>query len=168
MLSFSALRLFRLLAAAGALATGGAVLAAHDLERPLAFSILLLGAFIAVHLAIEAIWIKLTPVAQDGEQAIETDAGAGFREAAMVYISTPGVVLGLIAVFEKNLPRETLRVGSLALATTILVGIVLHGLVVFGVPEDAPRRAVIGYLFNVLLWSLSLGVLCIGLAIVYR
>jgi uncharacterized membrane protein len=168
MLSFDALRQFRLLAAAAALATGGAVLASNELERPLAFAILLLGGFILAHLIVEELWVKLTLKASPDTSPANDEAGAAFREAAMVYISTPGVVLGLIAVFEKNLPRDTLRVGSLALATTILAGIVLHGLVVFGVPEDVQRRALVSYIFNILLWSLGLGVLCIALAIVYR
>jgi hypothetical protein len=58
-------------------------------------------------------------------------------------------------------------VASAALVVTILAGIVLHGLLVYGTPHDEARLSLLGYLFNLLLWSLALGTLCIALAIVY-
>jgi hypothetical protein len=146
---------------------GITLLASHVGERPLDIAVLLVGAFAAFHFAVEALWSGL-PGTPSGEADTAPDLAAAFRDAAVVYISTPGVVLGLLAVFGEHLRRTTLHVASISLAVTILAGIVLHGLLVYGTPKDQPRMALIGYLFNLLLWSLALGTLAVALAIVYR
>src|SRR5437868_10706133 len=94
--------------------------------------------------------------------AVGSELAGAFRDTATIYISTPGVILGLLAVFGDHLHQTTLHLASVALAVTILVGIVLHGLLVYGTPDDEARLSLLGYLFNLLLWALALGTLCIA------
>jgi hypothetical protein len=149
-----------------ALGVGIGLLVSHAVEHPLALAVLLVGVFAAAHLLLERTWSTL-PEVEASNGAVGSELAGAFRDTATIYISTPGVVLGLLAVFGDHLRRTTLHVASIALAVTILAGIVLHGLLVYGTPDDEARLSMLGYLFNLLLWSLALGTLCVALAIVF-
>jgi hypothetical protein len=165
-LSFSGLKWFRLTFALIVSLLGLFLFLKGVDEHSLDLAVLLLGVFAGAHLVIEKLWVGL-PSSGSGSSG-GSDLSGAFREAAAIYISTPAVVLGLLAVFAEPFRSTTLQVAAVALAVTILLGIVLHGLVVLGTPTDEARLTLLGYLFNLLLWALAFGALAIALAIVYQ
>jgi hypothetical protein len=151
------------------LGVGIGLLATDAVQGPLSIAVLLLGVFAFGHLLVDDFWHN-SPSGAEAEEKDTNGAGdfaSAFRDTAAIYISTPGVVLGLLAVFGEHLHRETIRVASIALAVTLLLGVVVQGLLVGGVPSDEARLAFLGYFLNVLLWALALGTLCVALTIVY-
>jgi hypothetical protein len=86
-----------------------------------------------------------------------------------VLVTTPGVVLGLLAVFGTTGTLTTVvKVATVALATALLLGIVLNGLVSMQDIGNPPRSTVIRLMFNLTLWALTLGILGIAMGVVYR
>jgi hypothetical protein len=99
----------------------------------------------------------------------EPQPTGGLREFASAFVSTSGVILGLLAVFGERSFSLTIKVAVGALVADILVGIVLVGLLLSAPdPEDQRSWNLIRYVFNVALWALALGLLCIGAALLYR
>jgi hypothetical protein len=121
----------------------------------------LLGLFILSHLGVDELLQKVRTEYES------TDGG--LREFASSFVSTSGIILGLLAVFGGHTFSLTLKVGIAALVADILVGTVLVGLLLAG-PASNDQRAmnVIRYVFNIALWALSLGLLSIALALLYR
>lgn len=151
-------------------------LVGHD-DPSLGIAGLALAVFIFGHLAIEHRYLALRKAFQpahdgdpdtlvtgtDDRQPVE-----GLREFASAFVSTSGVILGLLAVFGADDLSVTIKVGIGALVTDILVGTMLVGLVI-SAPDSADQRSwnFIRYVFNVALWALALGLLCIGTALIY-
>lgn len=155
---------FRLSGGVGALVLGLVLLLGHYGEKPLALTVTALGAFIFCHAVVETIYHAVV------RDYADSDVG-GLRDFASAFVATSGVILGLLAVFGDKTPSApfTIKVGVVALVSDILIGTVLVGLLL-AAPADSDQRAwnLIRYVFHLALWALSLGLLCISMALVYR
>jgi hypothetical protein len=163
---------FRILGGCVACLGGLVGLAAHD-DPSLGVAGLVLAAFILAHLTIEHHYQQLRDQFAKTPQASAASGGHGqpvdgLREFASAFVSTSGVILGLLAVFGDGDLSLTIKVGIGALVIDILVGTVLVGLVI-SAPDSADQRSwnFVRYVFNVALWALALGLLCIGTALIY-
>jgi hypothetical protein len=158
------IRIFRFLGGAAALIVGIVLLHWSLGEKALALALTALGAFILCHLAVEESYHKIV------ESYGESDEG-GLREFASAFVATSGVILGLLAVFGDKTTKTpfTIKVSVVALVSDILIGTVLVGLLL-APPADADQRAknFTRYVFHLALWGLSLGLLCITMALLYR
>ena len=152
-------------------------LVAHD-DASLGIAGLVLAVFIFGHLTVEYRYQEVRkafrPVREGQPQTLVTGNDGlqpveGLREFASAFVSTSGVILGLLAVFGEDHLSVTVKVGIGALITDILVGAMLVGLVI-SAPDSADQRSwnFIRYVFNVALWALALGLLCIGTALIYN
>jgi hypothetical protein len=156
---------FRLLGGVTSLVFGLVLLIRGIGEKPLAIALTALGAFILFHAIVEYSYHAIV-----GGMYGTADE-AGLREFASTFIATSGVILGLLAVFGDTMPKSplTIKVGVGALVTDILIGTVLVGLLLApAAPGNQRALNLIRYVFNVALWGLSLGLLCISLALIYR
>jgi hypothetical protein len=81
-------------------------------------------------------------------------------------ITVQGFVLGLVFAFlDTQTASATVKVGVASLATGVIVGVLLYSLAAISVP--GPRtRALAVILFNVTLWALCYGLLCLVAAVV--
>jgi hypothetical protein len=163
-LSKKGILVFRVVGGFAGLVLGLVLLSGSYGEKPLALALTALGAFILCHAVVESTYHRIVKTYG------ESDVG-GMREFASAFIATSGVILGLLAVFGENTPGApfTIKVGVVALVSDILIGTVLVGLLL-AAPADSDQRAwnLIRYVFNLALWALSLGLLCIALALLYR
>lgn len=172
-----------------ALLQAGAILfGTKAVERPLAVTLLILGGFSIVNLLADFIFLKLRkkdekdaagapsappapPPAPAAQPAIQQPGALpGFLESAAFYVTTPAFVLALLSLFgdRRGGPTMTLKVGSAALAATLLTGLALHGYV-SATTEATPRaKAFVHVVFNVALWLFALGVVSIAISIVYQ
>lgn len=149
---------------------GIAFLTLCSIETPLGVAVLVLGVFIVAHLVIEAGFMS---VRSDYTPPVDS----GMRDFASTFIATSGVILGLLALFgdKPGSLTPTIKVGIAALAADILTGLVLLGLLLSGAdPGNGDREAdqsawnYIRVVFNLALWALTLGLLCIATALLYR
>jgi ABC-type sugar transport system permease subunit len=155
---------FRIVGGLTSLVIGAVLLGIGYSETALSVALLALGGFVLFHLVTEAWFLS---VRENKDYAPADDSG--LREFAAAFVSTSGVILGLLAVFGDKPFSLTLKVGIVALVTDILVGTVLVGLLLAGAAStDQKAWNLIRYVFNLALWALSLGLLCIALALVYR
>jgi hypothetical protein len=156
-----------------------------ELDRALSAALLVLGASMILHLLLDFVWTlpslrehraalaagKGQAVAEEeatGPSPAELHMGVGYREGVMLYISTPAVVLGLLTVFGEDALTTSVKAGSLALAGTILLALVLYGWVVSPLPRSARQLTLLAYVFNLLLALFAFGVLAISFSIAYR
>jgi hypothetical protein len=157
---------FRGLAGVAAIVTSETVIvsSARSPDPALRWTVLLLGVFILFHLLIGWIIVKL-PIRAGRDETV-TDP---FNAVATVLVTTPGVVLGLLAVFgTTGTLTIVVKVAAVALAAALLLGVVLNGLVSMQDIGSPPRSTVIRLMFNLTLWALTLGVLGISMGVVYR
>jgi hypothetical protein len=145
-----------------------AILIVPGSRTSLRWALGLLGAFILLHQVLEGTALILTR----RQRSVASDAPAppsSFEAMGAALLSTPGVVLGLLAVFApKGLLTLTIRVSAISLAACLLLAIVANGLAAMKGAEDRPLSTLIRALFNVTLWSLALGVLGISMALWFR
>jgi hypothetical protein len=132
-LSKTGILIFRIIGGLASTLVGAVFLATGHTEKPLGIALLAVGGFILFHLAIES-WFQ--SIRQDYEPA---DDG-GLRDFAAAFVSTSGVILGLLAVFGDTPFSLTLKVGIVALVTDILVGTVLVGLLLAGAAATDQRQ----------------------------
>lgn len=133
-------------------------------DHALGWAVFLLGAFILAHLVIEFLVTRL-PETTGRDESVPNP----FNAVATVLVTTPGVVLGLLAAFGTTGTLTTVvKVAVVALATALLLGIILNGLVSMQGISNPPRSTVIRLLFNLTLWALTLGILGIAMGVVYR
>jgi hypothetical protein len=142
-----------------------AIVTIHGIRDPaLHWAVFLLGVFILFHFVIELI-VDLLPVRAGRDEQVPNP----FDAVAPVLVTTPGVVLGLLAVFgTEGTLTIVVKVAAIALATALLLGIVINGLVSMQDIGNPPRSTVIRLMFNLSLWALVLGVLGVAMGVVYR
>jgi hypothetical protein len=129
----------------------------------------LLGAFIFLHQALEGIALILARRGHEADRSGTSGPSSSFESIGAALLSTPGVVLGLLAVFAPaELLTFTIRVSAISLAFCLLLAIVSNALVAMTGAEHRPLSTLIRALFNVTLWSLALGVLGISMALWFR
>lgn len=145
----------------------------HATETPLGVATLVLGLFILVHWVVEDCFMRV-------RQPYDSPADTGLQDFASSFIATSAVILGLLALFGDDPLTTTMKVGIAALVADILVGLVLVGLVLAGAEPggrvvngttttaDQTAWNIIRIVFNLALWALSLGLLCIAMALLYR
>jgi hypothetical protein len=141
---------------------GALELTASHPNHSLGVAVLALGAFILGHVGLEHLF-------QSVASTLTAPLDGGMRDFAASFIATSGVILGLLSVFgEKSLP-ETLKIGIVALVADILIGTVLVGLLLAGPSDsDQPAWNLLRCVFNLALWSLALGLLCVATSLLYR
>jgi hypothetical protein len=133
-------------------------------DYALDWAVLLVGIFILFHFLIEFVMIKLPAHAGKTESV-----PSPFNAVATVLVTTPGVVLGLLAAFGTSGTLTTVvKVAVVALAVSLLLAIILNGLVSMDKINDPPRSTVIRLVFNLTLWALALGIFGIAMGVVYR
>jgi len=133
-------------------------------DPALHYTVFLLGVFILFHFLIGWI-VVLLPVRGGRDEKVPNP----FNAVASVLVTTPGLVLGLLAVFGNTGTLTTVvKVAAVALAVSLLLGIILNGLVSMQDVGNPPRSTVIRLMFNLTLWALTLGVMGIALGVVYR
>jgi hypothetical protein len=162
--------LFRIGAGIASAIAGVVLLATGWTETPLGIAVLVLGLFILAHWGVEAWFMSV-------RSDYDPPADSGMREFAATFIGTSGVVLGLLSLFHDREGElsQTLKVGIVSLTADILVGVVLLGLLLAGADPGGETTTIdqrgwnfIRIVFNVALWALSLGLLCIATALLYR
>jgi hypothetical protein len=132
-------------------------------HRALALAVLLLGIVILGQLFLDLIWGNLgsEKSTESRQQVTAATYTKGFGQAASTLIGVPGVVLGLLAVFGKPPFPLGLKVGAASLVFSLVLSIMLLFFSSLGVPSDKGPLVFLGYIVNVIFWSLSLGLLCI-------
>lgn len=130
--------------------------------RALGLAVLLLGVFIAVQFVLDLIWGSLdTGTTGTRQQITAKTYTQGFQQAATTLIGVPGVVLGLLAIFGKPPIPLALKVGAGSLVLSLAFSLMLLFFSSLGVPTAKWPLIFLGWLVNVIFWSLSLGLLCI-------
>ena len=149
-------------------------------DQAISLSFKVLGGFVLVHLCISVVWDMITPANLN----LVLDPGS-LVQLAGALLTAPTVVVGLLAAFQHPLP-PAVKVGAVSLAIGVLVGFILFGLVVAeverprggatgaaaagasGTPETGweRRNYFRSYFFNVTLWLVALGLLCITFGLV--
>jgi hypothetical protein len=164
-------------------------------DPALSWTVRLLGLFILGHLLVELLAIALAhwhdpsstqqasqsqaamPVAAVLNRALSEGWGPPpdatppnpFSAMSNILTTTPGVVLGLLAVFGgTDILTATLKIASVSLTAALLLAIVLSGLVAMVGATEPPLSRLVRVLFNVTLWALALGLLGIAMGLVYR
>jgi hypothetical protein len=157
------------LAAALAAIVSGSVLVICSGPLALGLALLVLGGLILCHCALDLYWASLlrrSPVQTPPPAGQPVPHETHFPEAAAFFVTTPGVVLGLLAAFTQGKFTLTLKVALLALAATIVLGILLHSLVISKPPAGGEPGFVVNYFFNFAFWTLTLGIFCIAFSYV--
>jgi hypothetical protein len=84
-------------------------------------------------------------------------------------ITTAGVVLAIIQVFSSNIQLDVAsRIATVALALDLVLGFILFGLSTDSTTSGRPAWHFRAYIFNLVLWGLSFGLLCIAFSFVLR
>ena len=160
----TAVNVVRFLAGVAAVLIGTLAL---DPTGSLGLAVWLLGAFIIAHTVCDLLLQHL----KADESSAPADSETGLREFAASFVATASVILGLLAVFDTEPFTQTIKVGIAALVTAILAGIVLVGLLLAAPAASATETAawnLIRYVFNLSVWALALGLLCIASGLLYR
>jgi hypothetical protein len=156
----------RVVAGVSAIWVSGTTLASSSVspDPALRWTVLLLGIFILFHLLVEVLVVALPVRAGQSE-----NVPSPFNTVANVLVTTPGVVLGLLAAFgNKGTLTTVVKVAAFALAAALLLAIVLNGLVSMQDIGKPLRSTVIRFIFNLTLWALALGIIGIAMGITYR
>jgi hypothetical protein len=126
----------------------------------------LLGAFIALNLILELLALALWN--EQNAEAGAKEGSAPFRETAGVLVSTPGVILGLLAVFgAARLQAVPVKVAAVSLTVAVLFGIVYYSLNAWPGATEGLFATVPRFVYHVALWALALGLLCVAMSIVF-
>lgn len=137
-------------------------------QHALALAVLLLGVLIFVQFLLDLIWGNLDTGSNASRQEITAKTYTeGFRQAAATLIGVPGVVLGLLAVFGKPPFPLGLKVGAVSLILSLFTSILLLFFSSLDVPSAKGPLVFLGYLVNIIFWSLALGLLCITAVLLY-
>jgi hypothetical protein len=90
-------------------------------------------------------------------------------QLVIALITTAGVVLGVVQAFAGTALSLTAKIGTLALAGDVVVGFMLFGLVADSTPLQSDQAWHFrGYVFNITLWGIAFGLLCIAYSFIYR
>jgi hypothetical protein len=131
-------------------------------QRALGLAVLLLAALVFLQFLLDMVWSTLDTGAGESQQVISAKTyTAGFRQAAATLIGVPGVVLGLLVVFGKPPFPVALKVGAASLVLSLFLSVILLFLSSLEVPAAKRPLIFLGFLVNVIFWSLGLGLLCI-------
>jgi hypothetical protein len=142
---------------------------AFDWETSLNVAIAVVAGFILCTALVTHWWIWRYLGTDGAGDQLGSDDTAGlapssanpFADAAKLSITTQGVVLGLIAFAGPEKPNLTLKAGSTSLAAGVLVASLLYFQVATRPPPDANRLLAASILFNLLLWMLGFGLVCV-------
>jgi hypothetical protein len=145
-------------------------------DDSLPLAILLLGLVILASWGLDHLWGWLGNASGAQDEASEEAALAvagkalkeGFQQVAGAIIAVAGILLGLLAAFDKGPLSLALKVGSAALALALLLALVLNFIVGLDVPGATGPVMFLGIYTNVLFWTLSLGLLCLLMALILR
>jgi hypothetical protein len=162
------LLVLRLAAAAAALAVASIPLLPRLPDgqgHAMRWAVGLLGAFILLDLALELLALALW--GEENQRADEKEGARPFRETAGVLVSTPGVILGLLAVFgNQRLHAVPVKVAAVSLAFAVLLAIVYYSLNAWPGATEGVFATVPRFVYHVTLWALTLGLLSVAMSIV--
>ncbi|WP_441250919.1 hypothetical protein [Kitasatospora sp. McL0602] len=151
-----------------------AFLIVQDAATSLTTATAILTALIAVYWAMSVWWVKLAmrdteEIESRGGRVVDVTANAdqaaqSMSTAGTLVVTVQGVVLGLLFAFSKGQPiLVTAKVGVGSLAFGVCAGLLLVSLCAFSLPGRR-TRVVSALLFNLAIWSLSYGLVCIAAA----
>jgi hypothetical protein len=170
-------------------AVAGSVMAVINLETPLVVSTFGLAVVIAGFLFAAIRWTHLAQ--KDAEDSAESQSAAtlastsddasatrtpsavegsgrqlspAMTAATSLAIQVQGVVLGLVFAFSHQ-DSTTVKVGAISLGLGVVVGLLLYSLAAIDI-SGRRTQAVAVLLFNLTLWTLAYGLLCIVAAFV--
>jgi hypothetical protein len=132
----------------------------------------ILTALITTYWAARVWWVKLAwrdaeEVQAEGGQVEDvlsnaSQAAQSMSTAGTLVVTVQGVILGLVFAFSKGtVISTTAKVGIGSLAFGVCTGLLLVSLCAFSLPGRR-TRTVSALLFNLAIWSLSYGLLCIA------
>jgi hypothetical protein len=162
-------RVVRPVVGLAALVAACALLAFSAVEEPLVLAIALLGVTVLAHAGIDILWARVSRPATPELSSVDDEAPLmeGLRQLATLYVSTPGVILGLLTAFDATL-TTTVKVGAISLATTVVTGMMLFGPLMAPISwKQYGALQMLAYLFNFAFLALAFGILCIALALAY-
>jgi hypothetical protein len=118
-----------------------------------------------VYLAVDLLWAYLL---KTGGVGASPDVASTWGSFVGLIVSTSGVVLALLQVFGSGQFAFSLRLATISLVLSVVLGMLLFGLVVSAAPEGASAKAFRAFVFNLTLWTFGLGLFSIGWALIYR
>jgi hypothetical protein len=89
-----------------------------------------------------------------------------FQGVAGAIIGVSGILLGLLSVFGQHPLSLTLKVGVASLALTLILSLTLNFIVGLEVPQTKGILRLLGAYVNILIWTLSLGLLSLLMTLV--
>jgi hypothetical protein len=143
----------------------GVLLAFAHTDPALTAALTLLTGLMVLQFCAEELFIRLI---RHERTDLATTEATGFKEQAGLAVTTPGVILGLLTVFDTGPISLAVKAAAVALALSIPFGFVLFSFLAAAVPEHAEPRALIGYLFNLVFWLLEFGLVCIAMSVVFE
>jgi hypothetical protein len=162
--------------------TNGTVSVTSD--RAWIIALAVFGLFVIVHVGLDQLWDEITgpdtganvgdaPSAatkktKPTSSTISKGANDSTNQLLTAIITTSGVVLAIIQAFNANTLDVTAKVGTVSLAFDLVLGFVLFGLTTDSTPLDDPAWHFRAYIFNLVLWGLSFGLLCIAFSFVFH
>jgi hypothetical protein len=124
-----------------------------------------LAVMMCLHLFIDLTWAHLL---KSGGSGSSPNVAVAWGPFVGLIVTTAGVVLGLVQVFNPGSLSVALKVGTLSLAISVMLGMILFGLVVSAAPNGAVPIVVRAVVFNATLCALSLGLLAVAWTDVLR
>ena len=135
-------------------------------EPALRWAVGLLGAFIAFDLLVDLLGVALWT--EKNKRAGAAEGSKPFRDTAGVLVSTPGVMLGLLAVFgAKRLNTVPVKIAAVSLAIAVLFGVVYYSLNAWPGATEGSFGSMARFLYHLALWPLALGLLGLAMSIVF-
>ena len=86
----------------------------------------------------------------------------------MLNVTTPGIILGLIASLGRNNLDAALKVAAPALAFAIVLALIVHALIAFGQRDALRSRLLVTYIQTISLYSLVFGLTCVALSLSFE
>jgi hypothetical protein len=163
---------------AGAAAVAGFVMVILSLDTPLVAATFGLALVIAGFVLASSGWRYLAnkdrqdstgpappkPPTGSAASAPGTQMSPAVTAATALAIQVQGVVLGLVFVFTRQ-DSTTVKVGAVSLGLGVIIGLLLYSLAAIDVSGPRTQAAAL-FLFNLTLWALAYGLLCIVAAFV--
>jgi hypothetical protein len=156
--SISLLLTFRLSTALLAVGLSALGWTTFDWDTALNISLAVLAGIVVVQTASAYLWASRYFGVRVESDIPPTNVHA---DAAKVSITTQGVVLGLVSFSESSKLAMTVKVGSAALATGVVLATILYLQVAGSPPADQKRAVAASILLSLTFWSLSFGLVCI-------
>jgi hypothetical protein len=151
----------RVIVVAGALAVG---YRGKDLDSSLRWSLVAIACFVGFSLLLDLLWYFVH--SGDASPPTHAPTQTGANSAAALMIPTAAAVIAFVTGIGTNITTTT-KVGVVALAAAILLGILLAGLQGAN-PAKRIDRVVLVVMVNLLLFAFAFGLVCLALSLAVK